>query len=516
MKIKSIFLGTALSVIMLFSFSSFAAAEEYGNEWVYDEPQVISVKTEDYIKNLNETVFSEYRNKPQLAIVMIHDLPYDMQQYKLDLFNDYGVGTADENCGMLFLFAINNREYGLEIGDGFKNGSILRKELESDFITESMKDSLRAGDYDSVIFQVVQHLESIMANEEAGVYAQLEAEKLAVQAVAVQKIVALSAGLQSVAKGLVVALCILCPAAALLVLAFHLITTHLWKKKVYSLLDSHYKYVSMAQITKEEFISYLKDKQVKRSSKDTEAKILDLLYSVYLDKQLKQLEQSVSNHSYLNKYKNTLRRTNNFQAFKDCRLTSLSTIVYRVDEEEKQKSLTIQKNQELIEQFFAANKHRIVHNETQVSIYKTLCNQAYTDKQITQDVLETAFVRALHNANFQWEVDRFLLENKDQARGQFFDRSSFLRELSSSANYHNYTYSSSYDRSWMYPLLVMHMGSRRKAHEDELELRRQEQERRREEEARRKEEEEMHSNNSSFGSGFGGGFSSGGGFKGGW
>ena len=57
---------------------------------------------------------------------------------------------------MLFIFAIEDREYALEIGDGFEKGSIIRKDLETDFITEDMKNSLRNEDYDTVVHQVAE------------------------------------------------------------------------------------------------------------------------------------------------------------------------------------------------------------------------------------------------------------------------------------------------------------------------------------------------------------------------
>ncbi|MDU3180463.1 MAG: TPM domain-containing protein [Lachnospiraceae bacterium] len=149
-----------------------------GNEWILDESEVISSETEAYISNLNETVFSAYQRKPQLGFMIIDRLPsgYTMDEYKLEQFNLYGVGTKEENCGMLFIFAIQDRKYGLEIGDGFEKGSLLRKELEQDFITSNMKNMLREENYDGVVFQVTKHLENIMADEEHGIYAQRERE----------------------------------------------------------------------------------------------------------------------------------------------------------------------------------------------------------------------------------------------------------------------------------------------------------------------------------------------------
>lgn len=168
-----VILGSLMGVPVL------AAENEFGNAWVYDEAQMVSDETEEYIRALNEDVFAGYQDRPQLAIVVVNDLPYNMDSYKQDLFNEFGVGTAEENCGMLFLLAINDREYAIEIGDGFEKGSLLRKYLEKDFITEDMKDALRAGDYDSVVRGVARYLEGLMADEENGVFAQREAEMLA-------------------------------------------------------------------------------------------------------------------------------------------------------------------------------------------------------------------------------------------------------------------------------------------------------------------------------------------------
>lgn len=119
----SVFIITLICVLTL---NPVAFAADTGNEWVYDESNVISKDTEDYVKNLNENIYSVYKNKPQLAIIVIDHLPSetDIDSYKLDMFNKYGVGTADENCGMLFVLAIKDRKYGFEIGDGFERGSM--------------------------------------------------------------------------------------------------------------------------------------------------------------------------------------------------------------------------------------------------------------------------------------------------------------------------------------------------------------------------------------------------------
>ena len=130
---------------------------------------------------LTSAVFANYENKPQLSFILINNLPanYPVDNYTIDMFNEYGVGTKEENCGMLFLLSINDREYSFQIGDGYKSGTILRKDLTTDFVTSEMKSLLSDGNYDAVVIKITQHLEKIMADEENGIYAQKEAELIA-------------------------------------------------------------------------------------------------------------------------------------------------------------------------------------------------------------------------------------------------------------------------------------------------------------------------------------------------
>jgi len=178
-------------IFIVFCFVMMATTPAYATEnskWVVDEPQVLSQETVDYVTNLNENVFPGYKNKPQLAIVVLAELPdgYPINEHKKELFNQYGVGIATENCGILFELAVADRKYGLEIGDGYNSYPLLKNDLENDFITPDMKSLLVEEDYDIMIKQTVMNLETILANEEAGIYVQKEANVIAQQKIAEQ------------------------------------------------------------------------------------------------------------------------------------------------------------------------------------------------------------------------------------------------------------------------------------------------------------------------------------------
>ena len=529
MKKTTALLSSILTLTVLLSIPVCAAEAEYGNEWVYDDAQVISSETEEYIKNLNENVFACYTNKPQLAFIIINDLPYDIEKYKLDMFNKFGVGTAEENCGMLFVFAINDREYALEIGDGFEKGTLLRKDLETDFISEDMKNSLRAGDYDSVVRQVAQHLEGLMTDEENGVYEEREAEKAAEEAereaelaVKAAELAELEAKIEESLRNIGLALCVLCPAVGLVVLIVHLVKKNIRKKWIHELCQQNYKYLRMANTDEEKFAKYFKyicSETSYSHRAEMESEFLPVLYDYYITHQKRALKQTAPRKENLSLYEERLIHVNSFEAFEKCRLVALNQITYEVDAEEDQKEENKKKSAELVEVFFKENEHRIVNkaiaNDVKQQLHKSCISNDH--RVVTPDTLERLFVEAINDLGFQWEFDRFCEENKDKIDAQDFDRQRLYASVIATDNFRNYRADGThYDRSWMIPLLMMHMAQKRQQRIERERREAEHRERRRREEAARRATESIRSNSSSFGSGFGGGHSSGGGFKGGW
>jgi uncharacterized membrane protein YgcG len=549
--------------------------QDYGNIWVYDEANAVSKETEDYVQKLNENVFSKHAGKPQLAIIVVNDLPYNIDKYKLDMFNEYGVGTANENRGMLFVMAINDRQYALEIGDGFEKGSLLRKELETDFITEEMKNHMRNGDYDSAIMMIVQHLESLMLNEENGVYAQKEAEIVAQNQAKANAVIAKinqigvveytdacktkikeanSAynRLSSQQKELVtnyatlaaandaydelkheatmetlkqigLALCVLCPVAGIIVLLIKYILKVLRGKKVDELINRHYRQINTSGMTEDD----IKHALMKGCFSDVpngelEDSFMRILHNLYLDKQREQIMNAPESLCAKSDYVAKFESVNNISAFSNCNLIHWAVIVANVDAEEKQRISTDNQNEALLDEFWNNNRHRIenvgIFSELKKSMGQ-LVKQADGRWRLTQRELEEHFTKEKNRLDFKAEFDKFVIANKDKIDHKDFDSDAFYREVTATSNYANYSYQRRYDRSWMLPLMMMHMHNRkeRRIEQERREKQeRQERERRQREEDARRAAQRISSNNSSFGSSFGGGSSSGGGFKGGW
>lgn len=657
----SVFLVFVLFISMFIGIPASAAENVFGNAWVYDEAQVISSETEEYIQDLNENVFAAYRDKPQVAFVVVNTWPYDVDQYKLDLFNELGVGTIDENCGMLFLLAVDAREYAFEIGDGFKEGSLLRKDLEADFISEDMKDAAREGDYDRFVLLVAQYLDRLMADAENGVYEQKEAELKANTSYAFKfscsfpkmdapliyssytlsledyqncsfliqnsetseylvaefsaedqaYIVTGSTAYESLAtrfccgmtqqrpkelfvygmdaaeyllvqtsvpygyvelentpidmksgyamvggsstkyevhgnnyfvlplkisyaineseqavltenhelNGFGVFLCFVCPVLGLVSLAVFAAYKFLWNRKLKDLIERNYKYIPSAKTTREEFAKYMNREHSDVALWNLEGSFLTFLYQLYYDKQMDALVHMAPVPERLRMYQDAFKKANDFNAFRSGQIVSLDMIFYKVDDTERQKAETRRKNKVIVEQFFADNESRIENKEIASQVRESLDSCLYSDCIVDPKELEVVFSDALDEHGFRWEFDRFCKENKHKINEQDFDQDAFYRAVTNSEDYRNYRASGHYDRSWMMPILMMHMSSQRRNRQEkerrEYEKRQDRERQRRQEEARRA-AERMSSNNSSFGSSFKGGSSSGGGFKGKW
>jgi len=498
MKIKKFLKQIILGIIILFfgiSILSLTVKAE-NNKWVLDELNVISDDTKDYIQNLNENVFPNYKNKPQLGIIVISEMPenYTMDEYKLEMFNHYGVGTKQENCGLLFILSINDRKYGLEIGNGFEKGSLLRADLETDFITSDMKDLLQLENYDAVIFEVTKHLENIMFDEENGIYQQKEEQKM-IENEQFEK---------NMKKNIII---FFKGFGCLTVFIFIFIIIYYFKKKSLfnKLLKENESYFHLMSVNIEDIKASFWDFCCSNSIYDLRNSFITMIYEFYIENSKIFLEQKSLKHNK-KYYFEELEKTNSEKNFKNKNLVSLEDIIFTVDKKFEEKEKITIKNYEKINIFISKNKHRINNpNIAPLTLEKAMKNHVLDSKELSENELEKIFVQDLKDLNFEEEYKEFIKANKDKINEKYFDANKFKKELKKSSEFTDYHYHSNNNYIWMTALLTSHLLYNEKQVKAEE---------KRKEEARKKAEEENNSNN--FGGGFGGGYSSGGGFSGGW
>lgn len=140
---------TAL-VMLLSCGAAFAAVPEASNDfYVADYAGVIDRTTEDYIIEQNAALESLCGAQIVVATVDFLD-GMDIEDYAYKMFNDWEIGDASENNGVLLLLVIGEENYWCMQGTGLESvltsgeiGDILWDYLEEDFAAENYSDGVR-------------------------------------------------------------------------------------------------------------------------------------------------------------------------------------------------------------------------------------------------------------------------------------------------------------------------------------------------------------------------------------
>lgn len=476
-----------------------------GNEWVMDESQVLSKETEDYIKTLNEQTFANYKNKPQLAIVVIDSVPteYSMNEYKLRLFNKYGVGTKEENCGMLFVLAVKSREYGFEIGDGYKQGSLLRRDLSADFVTGEIRAALSAEKWDEAIMLITKHLEKIQADEEAGVYAAKEVELAKEE----EEMGAALAKIGSVLFLFLIAIVII---YAVVFISFKIIRYFMTVSKIKKFIAAHPKHIELINLDIETIGQKIMKniKYFNCGPSQTDDVAMETLHRIYLDHYLDVLKDMVNSGKAINDFTVYEKRLNDvlcLENFINLTLKDIQDIIDSVDEEIEREKEIRKINHNKIYDYVLKHKNEIpkglIQHETLIDELQKYCEKGVL---LSDSTIEYIFDKELKEKAFERDYEAFIKENKGKIDSEYFDKKEFYDTVKHSSYYQDYNYRANNNLIWMMLLLNHHMEDNRRAEQARIERERQES----------FNHSDSFSSNSSFGTSFGGGFSTGGGFSG--
>lgn len=126
---------------------------------VNDFAGVLSPESEQRLAALCQEVWS--RTEAALVLVTVRTLEgVPVEEFANRLYERWGVGKPPENRGVLLLYAIEDRQYRIEVGYGLEPilpdgrvGSLARQAVPR----------LRAGDYDGAIWQVAASIAEVIA-----------------------------------------------------------------------------------------------------------------------------------------------------------------------------------------------------------------------------------------------------------------------------------------------------------------------------------------------------------------
>lgn len=113
--------------------------------YVLDQANLISTSTELDIVDISESLYNE--TEAQIVIVTLDNLSgYDLEQFSVQLFRDWGIGKKDKNNGVLIILALAEREVRIEVGYGLEGA--IPDSVAGRILDEYMLPNLQEGNYD--------------------------------------------------------------------------------------------------------------------------------------------------------------------------------------------------------------------------------------------------------------------------------------------------------------------------------------------------------------------------------
>ena len=125
--------------------------------YTYDEAGILSDKTMEHIDAMNASLFAQTGAQIMVKTVSTTN-GKDILQYAIDLGNQYGVGDAERNNGVVMVLALDNisasglqGDYGVVVGDGLTDYGSAFSSMQYQYL----EDDFAAGNYDAGVKKTV-------------------------------------------------------------------------------------------------------------------------------------------------------------------------------------------------------------------------------------------------------------------------------------------------------------------------------------------------------------------------
>ena len=139
----------ALCLCLSLGASAFAVVDQSESFYVADYSNVLSNDTEQMIINYNGSLEQQCQGA-QIVVVTVDYLDgMYSDEYAYQLFNDWGVGSADYNNGMLLLLAIQENKAWLAYGLGLS--SLLDTDQVDSLLDKYFWKDFDRGNYDEAV-----------------------------------------------------------------------------------------------------------------------------------------------------------------------------------------------------------------------------------------------------------------------------------------------------------------------------------------------------------------------------
>jgi uncharacterized protein len=132
--------------LFLFSAQSFAQSiPNHGGHWVHDEAGILSAQTIGELEQILK--YERDSTSNQIAVLIVPTVENgDIDGYALKVFEEWKLGQAAKDNGVLFLIAVNDRKMRIEVGVGLEGA--LTDAMSSRINRNEVAPRFRIGDFD--------------------------------------------------------------------------------------------------------------------------------------------------------------------------------------------------------------------------------------------------------------------------------------------------------------------------------------------------------------------------------
>ncbi|MDR2834513.1 MAG: TPM domain-containing protein [Streptococcaceae bacterium] len=132
-----------------------------------------TILTKEQMNTLNQTLNdfatstqNGQKVNSQFAIYITDSLGgQSIESFALNLFNTKQIGDKTHNKGILFVIAINDHEYRIQLGDGWNDTGLNESTIEDYVFGDSLTDMLRDENYNGAITQIVNRTIAIAGTQ---------------------------------------------------------------------------------------------------------------------------------------------------------------------------------------------------------------------------------------------------------------------------------------------------------------------------------------------------------------
>ena len=133
---------------------------------VVDDANVLSSSTVQTITDLNAQLESSCSGAQIGVLTVDYTGNLTTEDYALQAFNTWGIGSSSENNGVLILLVMESQEYEdgdyyLTYGDGFRNTTL---ESQASALAQTMEDDFVRQDYDDAVTTCAQNVAQTIAD----------------------------------------------------------------------------------------------------------------------------------------------------------------------------------------------------------------------------------------------------------------------------------------------------------------------------------------------------------------